>query len=66
MKQPALMDAHYLFYDKDGKLLLDILIEKAPGDIYMANFTGDFTRIAESYAKAGKSLGKFLKKKAYK
>ena len=64
-KQPALMDGIYTF-EKDGKTLLVVKIEKAVGDIYMGNFTGDFTRIAESYAMAGKSLGKLLKKKAYK
>jgi len=48
-----------------NNVLLEITSEKAPGDVFGGSFSNE-DRIAEGYAKTGKSLAKMLLKKAYK
>ena len=48
-----------------SNVLLEISSKKAPGDIFGGSFSNE-DRIAEGYAKTGKSLAKMLLKKAYK
>jgi hypothetical protein len=48
-----------------NNVLLEIKSEKAPGDVFGGSFSNE-DRIAEGYAKTGKSLAKMLLKKAYK
>jgi hypothetical protein len=48
-----------------SNVVLEIKSEKAPGDIFGGSFSNE-DRIAEGYAKTGKSLAKLLVKKAYK
>jgi hypothetical protein len=48
-----------------NNILLEINSEKAPGDIFGGSFSNE-DRIAEGFAKTGKSLAKMLLKKAYK
>lgn len=61
-KQPAYCNFKYVFTDDKGKIVCELLQSKVPG----SQFTGyDFdagSRIAESYAKGGKSLGKTIYK----
>ena len=48
-----------------SNVLLEISSKKAPGDIFGGSFSNE-DRIAEGYAKTGKSLAKMIFKKAYK
>ncbi len=48
-----------------NNVLLEIKSDEAPGDIYGGSFSNE-DRIAEGYAKTGKSLATMLVKKAYK
>lgn len=61
-KQPAYCNFKYVFTDENGKVVAELLQNKVPG----SQFTGyDFdagSRIAESYAKGGKELGKTIYK----
>lgn len=67
MKQPAKVTTNLKFVDSSdkSKVLLEISAENAPGDQYGNQFSNE-TRIGEGFAKTGKSLAKFLLKKAYK
>lgn len=67
MKQPAKVSLTYKFVDSanKGNVLLEIKSEEAPGDQWGSQFSNE-TRIGEGFAKSGKSLAKFLTKKAYK
>lgn len=48
-----------------SNVLLEITSEKAPGDVFGGSFSNE-DRIAEGFAKTGKSLASMLAKKAYK
>ncbi len=48
-----------------NNIVLEISSVKAPGDVFGGSFSNE-DRIAEGYAKTGKSLAKFLLKKALK
>ncbi|AMD84396.1 hypothetical protein SAMN05444369_10980 [Capnocytophaga haemolytica] len=61
MKQPAKVTTSLVFTDKSGKVLCKLLSEEAPGDQYGSNFN-DESRLAEGYAKTGKTLGKLIEK----
>jgi hypothetical protein len=67
MKQPAKVTTNLKFVETANKsnVLLEIKSEDAPGDQYGNNFSNE-SRIGEGFAKTGKSLAKFLLKKAYK
>jgi hypothetical protein len=60
-RKPAYIDLE-LFFEKDGELLVSMLILKSPGS-GGAGFDYDHGyRISEAYAKAAKSLAKYLDK----
>ncbi|NMH27677.1 hypothetical protein [Flavobacterium silvaticum] len=67
MKKGAKVSTNLKFVEtaNKGNVLLEISMEKAPGDIFGGSFSNE-DRIAEGYAKTGKSLGQYLLKKAYK
>lgn len=67
MKQAAKVTTLLKFVETANKshVLLEISSEDAPGDQYGSQFSNE-SRIGEGYAKTGKSLAKFLLKKAYK
>lgn len=48
-----------------SNVILEIKSEEAPGDVFGGSFSNE-DRIAEGYAKTGKSLASMLLKKAYK
>jgi len=64
MKQPAKVSTLLKFVEtaNPGKVLLTISSNEAPGDSFMGVGNNN-DRIAEGYAKTGKSLAAFLKKK---
>jgi hypothetical protein len=67
MKQPAKVTTNLKFVETadKSKVVAEITSENAPGDQYGNQFSNE-TRIGEGFAKTGKSLAKFLMKKAYK
>lgn len=67
MKQAAKVSTNLKFVETANKsnVLLEIKSDEAPGDQYGSQFSNE-TRIGEGFAKTGKSLAKFLLKKAYK
>ncbi len=67
MKQPAKVTTNLKFVETANKsnVVLEITSENAPGDQWGNQFSNE-TRIGEGFAKTGKSLGKFLIKKAFK
>jgi len=67
MKQAAKVTTNLKFVETANKsnVLLEISSVDAPGDQYGSNFSNE-SRIGEGFAKTGKSLAKFLAKKAYK
>ena len=67
MKKGAKVSTVLRFVETGNRsnVLLEISSEKAPGDIFGGSFSNE-DRIAEGYAKTGKSLAKMLLKKAYK
>ena len=67
MKKGAKVSTVLRFVEAGNRsnVLLEISSEKAPGDIFGGSFSNE-DRIAEGYAKTGKSLAKMLLKKAFK
>ena len=67
MKKGAKVSTVLRFVETGNRsnVLLEISSEKAPGDIFGGSFSNE-DRIAEGYAKTGKSLAKMLLKKAFK
>jgi len=67
MKQPAKVSTNIKFVETANKsmVLAEITSEEAPGDQYGSNFSNE-SRIGEGFAKTGKSLAKFVIKKALK
>ena len=67
MKKGAKVTTNLKFVETANhkNVLLEISSEKAPGDIFGGSFSNE-DRIAEGYAKTGKSLAKLLLKKVYK
>lgn len=67
MKKGAKVTTNLKFVETANRnnVLLEITSEKAPGDVFGGSFSNE-DRIAEGYAKTGKSLAKLLMKKAYK
>src|SRR5690606_30545080 len=65
MKQPAKVSTNLKFVEtaNPGNVLLVIGSKDAPGDSYMG-VANNNDRIAEGYAKTGKSLAKMIAKKA--
>lgn len=62
MKKPAACNFRYVFTDNNGKVLAELTQVNVPGSQF-AGFDYDAgSRIAESYAKGGKSLGKTMYK----
>lgn len=68
MSQPAKVSTVLVFSetDKPNHVLLQILSEKAPGDGNFVGVANNNDRIAEGYAKTGKSLAKLIQKKVRK
>lgn len=50
---------------QDGKKLVEMTIEKSPGAMVGGMDFDTGSRISEAYAKAGKELGKYMRKKVY-
>jgi hypothetical protein len=67
MKQPAKVSMNLKFVEtaNKSKVLAEITSEEAPGDQWGSQFSNE-SRIGEGFAKTGKSLSKFLLKKALK
>lgn len=67
MKQPAKVSTNLKFVETadKSKVLAEISSENAPGDQWGNQFSNE-TRIGEGFAKTGKSLAKFLMKKAFR
>jgi hypothetical protein len=65
MKQPAKISTRLKFIEtgKPGNVLLVIASENAPGDVGMVGVANNNDRMAEGYAKTGKSLAKLINKK---
>jgi len=65
MKQHAKVSTLLRFIEtaNPSHVLLEINSEKAPGDIDFVGIPNTNDRIAEGYAKTGKSLAKFITKK---
>ena len=61
-KQPAYCNFKYVFTDDKGKVVAELIQTKVPGSQFMGYDFDAGTRIAESYAKGGKSLGKTMYK----
>lgn len=68
MSQPAKVSTILVFTEtgKPNQVLLQILSEKAPGDGNFVGVANNNERIAEGYAKTGKTLAKLLEKKVKK
>lgn len=64
MKKGAKVTTNLKFVETANKsnVLLEIKSEKAPGDVFGGSFSNE-DRIAEGYAKTGKSLGQMIVKK---
>lgn len=64
MKKGAKVTTNLKFVETANKsnVLLEIKSEKAPGDVFGGSFSNE-DRIAEGYAKTGKSLGQLIVKK---
>jgi len=63
MSKVASINLKITFVDKAGKKLAIMTIEKVPGRDAMGFDYDTGVRIEEAYAKAGKSVGKFIDKK---
>jgi hypothetical protein len=66
-RQPAKVTTNLKFVETANRnnVILEITSEKAPGDIFGGSFSNE-DKIAEGYAKTGKSLAKLILKKAFK
>jgi len=66
MKQPAKVSTKLKFVEtaNPSNVLLTINSENAPGDIAFVGVANNNDRMAEGYAKTGKSLASFIEKKA--
>lgn len=68
MSQPAKVSTVLVFSETSNPshILLQVLSEKAPGDGNFVGVANNNDRIAEGYAKTGKSLAKLIQKKVKK
>lgn len=67
-KMPSFVDSHFIFVETENpkKVLSKIELLNVQGAQAMGFDFDSGTRIAESYAKGGKILGKYLEKNAFK
>jgi len=63
-RKPAYINLE-VFFVQDGKELAKITIDKSPGSGAMGYDFDTGFRISEAYAKAGKELAKYMRKKVY-
>ena len=63
MSKVASINLKITFVDKSGKEMAKMTIDKVPGRDAMGFDYDTGVRIEEAYAKAGKSVGKFIDKK---
>lgn len=61
-KRPAACNFKYVFTDSNGKVLCELIQTGVPGSQFAGYDFDAGSRIAESYAKGGKSLGKTMYK----
>lgn len=66
MKKPASINGELILTDSSGKELLKMAIFGCPGSQFAGMDFDTGTRLAESYAKCGKELAKYIAKKGLK